>query len=160
MAAHHAALDVHKRNAAKWDATTFIFAPGSDDFPPVLGLAYKNREPARSIFEGLRGRFGLHDPKNDLRVAIVRGVSKANPFAYAVMVGPNLDNVTMTTGDMLKFMSRINLLSPADHINLECFLEEFRRQGRFLLVPAHFPTRESQPEPMMELGLGKYDLVV
>jgi hypothetical protein len=153
-------IDVERWNEARWDAALFIVVPGHDEIAPILGLAYKNREPAIAIFEGWRSRFGLHDPKNDLRIAILRGISAANPLAYAVTVGPNLDNVAKASGEMFWFISRIQRMYPSSSKNLDTFLEAFRRQGRLYLVPAHFPTRQSQPEPLMQFGLGKYDLVV
>jgi hypothetical protein len=153
-------IDVVKWNEAGWDATLFMVVPGDDEFPPVLGLAYKNRDPAIAIFEGWRSRFGTHDPKNDLRIAIIRGISVAYPLAYAVTVGPNLYNMTKNSGELLEMVSRVQRMSPSSSQNLETFLEAFQQHRRFLLVPAHFPTRQSQPEPLMEFGLGKYDLVV
>jgi hypothetical protein len=121
---------------------------------------YKNREPARAIFEGLRRRFGRHDPKNDLRVAIVRGISNTKPLDYAVIIGQNLENVPTTTSDLLRFVSRFHRMEPVNHQHLETFLGAFRRQRRYFLVPVHLPAHESQPQPMLDLGLGKYDLVV
>jgi hypothetical protein len=153
-------IDAHKWNAANWIATLFMFAPGDVEYPPVLGLAYQKREPARAIFEGLRSRFGPCDRKNDLRIAIVRRISKSDPLAYAVIVGPNLGNVPKTPGDMFTFVSRFNRMYPLTHQYLEGFLHEFRRHGRFLLVPAYLPTLQSEPQPMIDLGLGKYDVVV
>lgn len=153
-------IDVHKWNQAGWDGALFIVVPARDEVPPVLGLAYKNRDPAIAIFEGWRSRFGTHDPKNDLRIAIIRGISVTNPLAYAVTVGPNLSNVAKTSGELFEMVSRVQRMYPSSSDNLETFLEAFQQHGRFFLVPAHMPTRKSQPEPLMEFGLGKYDLVV
>jgi hypothetical protein len=50
-------------------------------------------------------------------------------------------------------------MKPISSRNLDMFLAEFERHGRFLLASAHLPTREDVPEPLKG-GLGKYHLVV
>lgn len=152
-------IDVHKWNAAGWNAVLFEFAPGAPDVPPVLALAFENREAAEAIFQGFEGRFGLHDPENALRIAIIRGINISNPSAYAVIVGPNPENFPTTKGSTIGFVSRINVMKPASSRNLDMFLAEFRRHGRFVLAAAHLPTREDVPEPL-DGALGKYHLVV
>jgi hypothetical protein len=39
-------------------------------------------------------------------------------------------------------------------------LEAFRLHKRYLLAPSHFPTRDSKPEAMLDLALGKHHLTV
>jgi len=152
-------IDVYKWNAAGWNAVLFEFAPGAPNVPPVLALTFENREAAEGIFQGLEARFGLHDPENALRIAIIRGIKISNPRAYAVIVGPNPEKFPTTTGSTIGFVSRINVMEPASSRNLDMFLAEFERHGRFVLAAAHLPTREDVPEPLDGV-LGKYHLVV
>ena len=49
---------------------------------------------------------------------------------------------------------------PSSSENLDAFLEEFKKKGRYLLIPAHFPTRNSEPQPMIDRALGKSQLTV
>jgi hypothetical protein len=58
------------------------------------------------------------------------------------------------------FVSRISIMGPKSSRNLDAFLAEFRRHGRYLLAPAHLPSRDGTPEALIDLSLGKYDLVV
>lgn len=154
-------IDVEKWNAARWDAAMFMYAPGDDKhYPPVLGLAFKHRGPARSIFEGLIKRFGKDDLENALRIVIVRGISAKKPKAYGVIVGANMDKMAAQSGNFFMFTSRIQRMYPTSTKNLDGFLEAFRLHKRYLLVPSHFPTRESTPEPMLDLALGKHHLSV
>jgi hypothetical protein len=51
-------------------------------------------------------------------------------------------------------------MRPKSTQNLDAFLSEFQRHGRYLLAPAHLPNRDGTPEPLIDLSLGKYDLVV
>lgn len=153
-------IDVHKWDAAAWNAVYFQTAPGLPDWPPVLALAFEHREPAEGIFQGLRSRFGFDDRDHSLRIAVIKGIIISNPHAYAVIVGPNTDRLPITRGGAIGFVSRVNIMRPKSTQNLDAFLSEFRRHGRYLLAPAHLPNRDGTPEPLIDLSLGKYDLVV
>lgn len=152
-------IDVHKWNAASWNACLFQCVPGSPFEPPILALAFENGEAAEGIFQGFEARFGQHDANNDLRIAIIRGVHISNPHAYAVIVGPNLDNFPKTKGSTFGFISRINIMRPTTSRNLDMFLEEFKRHGRFALASALLERRDGVPMPLPGM-LGKYHLVV
>ncbi|QQO11959.1 hypothetical protein JJB99_20890 [Bradyrhizobium diazoefficiens] len=150
-------IDVHKWNAAGWNGV--LFASDAPNKPPVLALAFENRTAAEGIFQGFKGRFGPHDPDNALRVAIIRGIYISHPSAYAVIIGPNPEKLPITRDSAVGFVSRINVMRPASSRNLDMFLAEFTRHGRFVLTAAHLPTRESVPE-LLDGALGKYHLVV
>ncbi|MGX5851700.1 hypothetical protein ACWGTO_32335 [Mesorhizobium sp. PL10] len=151
---------VSKWNDARWRATLFMYSPDEDAPPPVLGIAFENAEAGKAIFDGFRERFGDHDPGNDLRIAIVRGVSSKNPFAYAVVVGPNVEKNLPESDKLVGLVSRINIMQPKSDIHLRSFIQQFERDGRYLLAPAHLPSLDAEPKPMLELGIGKYDLEI
>ena len=152
-------IDVRKWNDAKWRATVFITVPEAD-VPPVLCLAFLNEGPAAAIFRGLCGRFGRDDPDNKLRIAIIRGVRSSNPRAYAVIVGPNADSLPLDGAKTFEMVSRFQVMTPSSSENLDRFLAEYGRHGRYLLAPAHLPTMNGVPKAMMDFALGKHHLTV
>ncbi len=151
-------LDTEKLDAAKWMATFFMCVPHPNGPPPVLGMAFTVEAPGKEVFQGLRGRFGFEDRDNHLRIAIIRGITISNPLAYVVSVGPNYENVPKSKTNTFMFVSRLNIMQPKSHENLNTFMSEFEKHGRFLFVPAHCPDAKTPPEPYLELGLGKYHL--
>jgi hypothetical protein len=154
-------IDTEKWDKAKWNGTLFMYSPpGSDMPPPMLGLAYENPSAARDIFKLWRKRYGDDDVKNDLKITIVRGISRDKPAAYAVMVSQNPDNVPLTGGGIVGFVSRINCMYPKTTQNLDSFLEDYARHGRYVLFPAHLANKTAQPEPIFDLPIGKHDLTV
>lgn len=154
-------IDTQKWDKARWNATLFIwFPPGLDMPPPILGLAYEKSKVAKEIFRSLRKRYGHDDVKDDLRITIVRGISRDNPAAYAVMISQNPDNVPISEGNIIGFVSRINRMYPNSTRNLDRFLEEYALQGRYVLLPVHLPNKLAQPEPIFELPIEKNSLVV
>lgn len=154
-------IDTQKWDKAKWNGTLFMWSPpGPDMPPPMLGLAYQNPSAAKDIFTSWRKRYGDDDVKDDLKITIVRGISHVNPAAYAVMVSQNLDNVPLSEGNVIGFVSRINRMYPKTTQNLDLFLEDYARQGRYVLFPAYLPNKMAQPEPIFELPIGKHNLTV
>ena len=81
-------------------------------------------------------------------------------LAYAVMVSQNPDNIPISEEDIIGFVSRINRMSPNSTQNLDQFLAEYARHGRYLLIPAHLPNKLAQPEPILDLTIGKHNLTV
>jgi hypothetical protein len=154
-------IDTQKWDKAKWNGTLFMWSPpGADAPPPMLGLAYENPSAAKEIFASWRKRYGDDDVKNDLKITIVRGISRDNPAAYAVMVSQNPDNVPVSEGNIVGFVSRINRMYPQSTQNLDAFLEDYARHGRYVLFPAHLPNKRAEPQPIFDLPIGKHNLTV
>ncbi|MYA88478.1 MAG: hypothetical protein F4X97_08520 [Boseongicola sp. SB0662_bin_57] len=154
-------IDVQKWDKAKWYATLFMRSPpGPDMQPPMLGLVYKNLAAAKDIFRSWRKRYGDDDFKDDLKITIVRGISRDRPAAYAVMVSPNPDNVPLSDENVLGFVSRFHRMYPNSTQNLDQFLAEYARHGRYVLMPAHMPNEQAAPKPIFDLPIGKRDLAV
>jgi len=153
-------IDKRKWDEAAWKALYFMTVPDAEDIPPVLALSFMNREAAVGIFEGWRSRFGLEDRENGLRVAIIKGVTISNPQAYAVVVGPTLDKAPSTKGLTFSSVCRYMIMNPSNSRNLDAFLAEFRRHRSYAFIPAHLPRLDAEPEPIFDVAMGKFDLVV
>lgn len=154
-------IDTQKWAKAKWNGAIFMWSPPDTGMPPpMLGLTYENPSPARDIFVSWRKRYGEDDVSDELRVTIVRGISRENPAAYAVMVCQNPDNVPISQGNFVGFVSRINRMYPSSTRNLDLFLADYARHGRYVLLPAHLPNKMAQPKPMFDLPIGKHNLII
>ena len=154
-------IDAQKWDKAMWNGTIFLWSPpGVNTPPPMLGLGYQNATAARDIFRSWRKRYGEDDIKNEILITIVRGISKSTPAAYAVMVGPNPANVQASEGGTVGFVSRINRMYPQSTKNLDAFLADYMRHGRFVFIPVYLRDVTVQPEPIFDLPIGKHDLLV
>jgi hypothetical protein len=58
------------------------------------------------------------------------------------------------------FIFRINRMAPETSENLKCFLEVYRRSGRYFLAPAIVCAGDGLAELVTENMIGKYDLEV
>jgi hypothetical protein len=142
---------------AKWEATGYIdFQEGR---PPGLVLCFTDDEAGISIFNEWRGRIGGVDSDERLRVAIVTGVDRIEPFSYSVVIGPNLNLTDEKQPGLEILVSRINRMIPTDHKNLNRFLEKYKEIGSYLLMPARF----SDPSSIRRgtaCGIIKRELIV
>ncbi len=127
---------------AGWGGTLYGW---SGSAPPFMGLMFRNMEAASRIFAEWNARFGQADKDDDLRIAIITGVSKANPTHYAVIVGPNIDRIERMSGTSKTFalVSRVNWMSPETTKNLDSFRTEFDKYGAFYLMPVKRPDKPS-----------------
>lgn len=152
-------IDARKWDAAKWRAVFFLCQPGGTMIP-LLGLTFENGEPAAGIFAAWKERYGDSDPEDNLRIAIITGVTISNPHAYAVIVGPNMDKIKSSPSDIVGFVARRNIMTPTHSRNLDMFLSEYKRVGRFMLVPAQMTSMTTPPNPIGEFSLEKSNLVI
>jgi TIR domain len=155
-------IDVDLWNAAQWKATLFATAPGE---PPVLGIAFFNEEPARKIFEQWRKRYGVNDPLEELRVAIVEGPIKGERPGYSVHIGADHEAVIkrlkqsgyeVNEGDIHMFISRVHRMNPPpDSTNLERFKREVEQHKVYFFAPAIISRDLQSTRLLLELGIYK-----
>lgn len=128
-------IDTTLWDKAIWRGTLFYCPPTG---PPVLAIAFENGEAGQAIFRLWKERWGDRDDSNELRVAIVTGLSKGNPAEYAVVVGPNFRADMQDENEirLVTYVSRIHRMTPSNSQNLDTFLRAYGRSGQFLFAPA------------------------
>lgn len=128
-----APIDMPLWDRARWGGMMFLYDPNS---PPLLAFIFEDGESGQAIFRAWQKRWGDEDKDDELRLAIIVGLSRLNPTEYGVIVGPNPDHVDEHKGMMHYLVSRINRMIPADSANLDKFISAYREKGRFLLTYA------------------------
>jgi hypothetical protein len=127
-------------DAAKWAATAFQTWT-DHSAPPVLALIFKHGAPAAQIIAGWRKELGARDEREALRLSILRGITRANPHAYRVVVGSDpgswlssssaagTPNVKLTMA-----MCRMHAMEPTSDMHLRRFLESYAHAGEYALT--------------------------
>ena len=109
------------------------------DSPPILALAFRERDPARRIFGFWEEEIGKVDEAEVLRICIIRHVDRNNPHHYRVVIGSNLEKANLGKGDFFAMMSRIHTMTPEASRNLDSFLEAYHNVGAYFVAPASPP---------------------
>lgn len=129
---------------ARWRGVGVAVAPG---MPPWLVLGFENGAAAAEILTHLVRDIGNDDPENRLRITIVKGISKKNPFHYRVVIGSNIDKDELKKFSNMMF--RVHTMEPASSRNLDMFAAAFAKEGAFLLgIGTVNPKSLQPPEPM------------
>jgi hypothetical protein len=158
-------IDLDAWNAAKWKATGFVVAVGST-LTPFLVIVFTHAEPASEVFAGLRSKVGQDDEEELLRVSIVEGDFYGNPHAYAVNIGPNVENVLKhfqaePPGQEYEHFlatSRVHHMNPSGPSqSLALFKEQFRKTGSYFLMPGRY--LEGQLGPIDGLKIKKRSIL-
>jgi len=146
---------------AKWMGVGFLWDPNSYAQPPLLALIFRDQEAGKAIFRNWSSELGKVDEGGLLRIAIVRGVERAWPLAYRVIVATN-PSATFVN-DPSKYaivISRVHTMHPKSPTNLEGFVRHYEAAGRYILSPAVWNDDNSEPEFLWDYGIGKSELHV
>jgi hypothetical protein len=116
---------------ADWKAIGWASVEGSDKFPPWMILGFTNASAAIEVIEQLVRDLGNYDPKNRLRITILRGISRKNPSHYRVVIGSNIDSSSLKKFG--NWLSRVHTMTPDNNANLDRFLKSYESSGSFYL---------------------------
>jgi hypothetical protein len=147
-------------NRAGWRGVG-VMVPADDRELPVLVFIFTDGTAATEIFEAWREELGATDSRELLSISVVRGISKAAPAHYRVVVGA--DYAAMLDRDREKValnISRIHTMEPASTENLDRFLAAFAKAGKYLLVPGVQLNPGEFPRAGIHLAIEKAKLVV
>jgi len=127
--------------------------------PPVLSLVFQEIESGKLIYKSWRGKFGPIDTYEQLRITIIKGIDKASPASYKIVVGANIKIHSREPNFKHAILTaRINRMDPRDSTNLDNFLQQFHQKRRYMIAPAHSRGPTIMPDVFFELGIGKYEL--
>ena len=151
-------IDIPLWDRARWRGTLVACHPDVG-VPPILAIGFEDGQAGQAIFRAWKERWGNEDKDEMLRVAIITGLSKRNPAEYAVVVGPNLQQMGENNKKVVMFVSRIQRMSPDTSKNLDNFLAAYKEAGAFLLAPAQLTRDITNPQmPFVQLAIGKRQL--
>lgn len=144
---------------AGWSGTGVALFDASQ--PPILAFSFRNMDAGSKIFEEWRARVGEVDTDELIRIAVIRGLSRANPSHYAVTVGRSVGSIERQhPHKMLLMLSRINRMEVQSSQNLDMFLDVYDRQGRFALVPMKMRGQPQVTDFRFDLAIMKRELAV
>lgn len=153
-------IDMPLWDKAGWKAVVYLLYPQLD-IPPVLALGFTDAEAAQSIFRGWRSKLGEVDKDEQLKISIITGIDRSNPFSYRIVISTNPDLEGQDSSEtFFLIVSRRHRMNPRDHKNLDGFLRRYERLGAYILLPAHYVSETEEPKLFRDLWIGKGELTV
>lgn len=148
-------IDTITWDQAGWKGLGF-FADGSG-----LGIcfAFEKGELGKKIFSDWIHKFGNEDKLEEIKLTIIRGVNRSNPFWYRVHISSDLDRGSMRSGDVAVSTSRIHEMNAESSYNLENLINGFKYFKQYRFCPAQF-REDGQLEPFIDISIIKRSLFV
>jgi hypothetical protein len=146
-------------NQARWKAVGFAEYPGVCE-PPFLVLVFDDKNAGSKIFAAWRNEIGRDDKAGKLRITVITGIDRKNPAHYRVIIGPNLDWDALPRSSRIVGVSRINTMTPSSSTNLDRFLNKYRGDGIFFLVPGHIEPGDTVPSFDQQLAISSSQINV
>lgn len=146
-------INTHLWDEAVWRGVVYAHSGVVDTRPPLLGLAFKNRKSALSIFKEWNDKFGRKDVNDRIKISIIRGICSDNVHHYRVIVTPSFESFNKLTELPKVFVGLSHKMEPKSSRNLDGFLRQFKRHSRFYLVPAVILDGRDEPELVLDYSI-------
>ena len=153
-------IDIALWDSAKWKGTAFMWDEDHKQ-PPLLGILFENSKHAAKIFAQWRQELGSNDVDDRLRVIIVKGINRNNPFAYRVCLTSNIRSMPETaSGSYFMIMNRCNTMEPENDHNLSSFIALFHRFRHYWLIYATLAPDGHSIDPVLSSSILKKQIVI
>jgi glycosyltransferase involved in cell wall biosynthesis len=139
-------------NQALWDRAGWqgmVYGYVDSKQPPLLGLIFSSAEMANAIFEEWQDRFGRSDANDEIRISIVKGIERKNPYYYRGCISRDIDAIVKDDAKRFVSVARMTTMTVSDHKNLDLFQRAFATLGCYFLLPAVF---DGEGKPQLLLG--------
>lgn len=144
-------IRAHLWDKAGWKGVLYLTAL---DRPPVIAFMFENEEMATAIFTDWKDTFGDSDAEDVIRLSVLRGISEKNPAWYRVVVTTSMEKLKHP-GALYISVSRVHTLTAESQVNLDRFVESYKRFGLYLLAPALIIDSQTSPRINFDLGIMK-----
>lgn len=140
---------------AKWRGMAFFLGADASQ-PPILALAFLERDAPTKIFEGWAKELGKRDTAEKIRITIVRGFNRSHPLWYRVMINSNVgEDREATRPRYLLMTGRKIVMEATTTVNLDNFIKHYQRCGGYFLCRAWLKDLTSRPELINQPALVK-----
>jgi hypothetical protein len=138
---------------AKWKG----FGPFS---APNVGfgifLAFENGNAGKSIFEEWIKRFGKEDKDDIIKLTIIKGVNKKNPFWYKVHITANIHSQSFSNKERyIAVAARFHQMTPTNSENIQKIEQLIRSKSKFLFCPGELSKDGKDVEPYFDYAIIK-----
>lgn len=141
-------IDDNLWNQAKWRG----FGPFYD---PIYGfglfIGFENGVAGKAIFENWIKKFGKEDINEIIKITIVKGTNKQNPFWYRVHITSDIVNEFLKLKESyFGVTARFHEMTPKNSINLDRIVEGLKISKKFSFCPAMISKDGSEIVPYFD----------
>ncbi|MBS5913488.1 hypothetical protein P4H94_27005 [Paenibacillus macerans] len=140
-------INISLWDQAKWRGVLFLNFPDPNTLP-ILAPLFSNIEYGSLIFQNWIEELGKNDNKNRIKVGIIKGIDKNNPFHYKVAFTEDMNQTLQgLENGYLILPARFCIMEPLNNINLMNFIERIKLANfNYYLAPAFINPKTSKPD--------------
>ncbi len=137
-------IKVRLWDRAVWRGTGFAIHQNGT---PELTLLFEDGHSGTVLFEDLAKELGEEDEEDRLRISIIRNIDKNSPTHYRVCIA---ENIALKNNQRAQIIARINTMEPLHKKNIDSFLDNYEKVGRYLL--SHSTIKKGQLVQPISIG--------
>lgn len=145
---------------AKWLGVGYMVMPNREA-QPILGILFENIEAGKKIFAAWRKKFGERDQNEEIRITIVKGIDRNNPYHYKVGIGSNIKAFEKErdkgSSRFFSASTRIHVMTPQSFQNLDNFKLAYDCFGSYFFAPGSMG-KDGLPNVISDLALVKKEI--
>jgi hypothetical protein len=105
--------------------------------PLGLFLAFQDENAGKSIFDKWVQKFGKEDKDDAIKITIIKGINKNNPFEYRVHITSDIKLDSRNHKERyFTIAARFHSMTPNNPQNMNIIEAYFKQSTRYLLCPA------------------------
>ncbi|WP_075604137.1 hypothetical protein [Saccharicrinis aurantiacus] len=142
---------------AKWKGFGPFYAPhiGFGIF-----LAFENGIAGKSIFDEWIKRYGKEDINDIIKITIVKGVNKNNPYWYKVHISANVHTQSLKSRERyMSVAARFHQMTPNNSENMQKIEQMVSLKKKFLFCPAEI-ANNGKIEPYFDRAITKSSIEI
>lgn len=148
-------IDTSIWDKAKWKGFGFF----RDSSGLGIFLAYEDENAGKKIFDNWIKKVGKEDKEEQIKITIIKGVDRNNPFWYRVHISSNIENKEFKPGNLLISASRFHEMNAVSSKNLDNLINGFKILKKYRLCPAKIiDLRTGAIEPYFDKAILKKEL--
>ena len=125
-------IDTNLWENAEWQGFGFFI----DSYGLGVFIGYKNGSFGKKIFDNWIKRFGKEDKDEKIKLTIIKGVDKNNPYWYRVHIGLDIKKDILKSGDIILSTARFHEMNANSPDNLNNLINAYNRFKLFIFCPA------------------------
>ena len=136
---------------AKWKGFGPFYAPhvGFGIF-----LAFENGNAGKSIFEEWINRFDKEDMDDIIKLTIIKGVNRKNPYWYKVHITANFQSLSFSSKERyISVAARFHQMTPSNSENMQRIEQLIGSKSKFLFCPAQISKDGKDIEPYFDSAI-------